>query len=271
MRNINSLYDIKGKIVIVTGGRTGIGLQAATAFSEAGCRITIADKESPMKICNVLSKKYKVESFPLELDVTDEKDVKKMITDTVNIFGRLDVLVNNVGGAIISDTLVTDLSDWNKIIKLNINSVFMCCREAGKIMIPQKYGKIINIASIYGFRGIDPRNYIPEEKIEAGKSRESLSFTSSKAAVINLTRDLAVNWAKYNITVNSISPGAFTTETTKKLMDQYCFDRITRRIPMNRWGTNDDLKGAFVFLASDASKYVTGHDLVVDGGWTAWC
>jgi len=271
MTRIDALFDLKDRVAVITGGGSGIGLQAATAFAEAGCRITIADIDSPKKTCSRLASQNNVEILPLTLDVTDEKDVIKMIEGTVKRFGKLDILVNNVGGAIISDTLRTALSDWQKIIDLNVTSMFLCCREAGRHMIKKKSGKIINIASVYGFRGTDPRNYIPEKNIKPGKSRESLSFTSSKAAVINLTRDLAVNWARYNITVNSISPGAFITGTTKKIMDEYCVKKITDRIPMGRWGGYDDLKGAFVFLASDASKYITGHDLVVDGGWTAWC
>lgn len=104
-------------------------------------------------------------------------------------------------------------------------------------MIENKYGKIIDIASVYGFRSTDSRNYIPEDQIKPGENREPLSFTSSKAAVINLTRDLAVNWTMYNITVNSASPGAFITRTTKKLIDKYCMDKITNKIPMGRWGS----------------------------------
>ena len=194
-----------------------------------------------------------------------------MVNYTLDYFNRLDIIVNNAGGASISDTLATDLSEWDHIIDLNLTSVFLCCREAGKQMIKNQYGKIINIASVYGSKGTDPRNYILPENIKPGNSRESLSFSASKAAVINLTRDLAANWARYNITVNSISPGAFSTESTKKFISKYSMNKITNRIPMNRWGEGDDLKGAIVFLASDASKYVTGHNLVVDGGWTAWC
>ena len=271
MKSLRELFDLKGKTAIITGGRTGIGFQAATALAEAGCRLTIADKEPPQQSCKILEEEYDVEMLPLKLDVTVEKDVRKMIDETISQFGRLDILVNNAGGAIISDTLETCLSDWNKIIELNVTSIFLCCREAGKYMVEQKYGKIVNIASVYGIRGTDPRNYVPPENIKPGKSRESLSFTASKGAVVNLTRDLAVNWARNNITVNSVSPGAFITETTKKLMDKYCMDKITERIPIRRWGIGDDLKGTFIFLASDASKYITGHNLVVDGGWTAWC
>jgi len=269
--NKYDLFNLRGKSAIITGGGSGIGMQAVMAFARAGCRITIADIRSPEKVCLQIERKYGVEALPLEMDITIEDNVTKMIKSTLEKFEDIDILVNNVGGAIISDTLRTTLSDWHRIMDLNVTSMFLCCRAAGRHMIDKKYGKIINIASVYGLRGTDPRNYIPEENISAGNSRESLSFTSSKAAVINLTRDLAVNWARYNITVNSISPGAFITGTTKKIMDDHCIKKITERIPMGRWGGEDDLKGSFIFLASDASKYITGHDLVVDGGWTAWC
>jgi gluconate 5-dehydrogenase len=133
-------------------------------------------------------------------------------------------------------------------------------------MIEAKYGKIINIASAYGIRGSDWRNYVTPEK-----TRELLSYSTSKGAVVNFTRELAVNWGRYNITVNTLSPGCFMTEETVKFVDEYTKNKLEYRFPLGRWGEDDDLKGAAVFLASDASKYVTGQNIVVDGGWTAWC
>lgn len=138
-------------------------------------------------------------------------------------------------------------------------------------MIARRYGKIINIASVYGIRGVDPRNYIKPSEMVPGKNRESLSYSASKGGVINFTKDLAVNWAKYNITVNSISPGPFFTDATKEYTNDYVKKKLSNRIPKGRWGTDDDLKGAIVFLASNASNYVTGQNIVVDGGWSSWC
>ena len=132
-------------------------------------------------------------------------------------------------------------------------------------MIQKKYGKIINIASVYSFIGSDSRNYI-----DTGEPREALSYSSSKGAIVNLTRDLAVNWVRYGVTVNAISPGAFETEATKDMLTDYCKKRFNYIIPAGRMGNEDDLKGAAVFLASDASKYVIGQNIVVDGGWSAW-
>ena len=137
-----------------------------------------------------------------------------------------------------------------------------------KNMIKRKSGKIINIASVLGENATDYRLY---RKPENKDYFEQLSYSASKGGVINLTRDLAVSWAKYNINVNSISPGAFLTENAKEFLEEFCYENIRKRIPFGRWGNDNDLKGAIVFLSSEASKYVTGHNLIVDGGWSLWC
>ena len=132
-------------------------------------------------------------------------------------------------------------------------------------MIKRGYGKIINVASVYGIIGSDPRNYI-----DTGKPREALSYCTSKGAIVNLTRDLGVNWAKYGITVNAISPGGFETEATKDMLSDYCRSKFNYIVPLGRFGSDDDLKGAAVLLASDASKYIIGQNIIVDGGWSSW-
>lgn len=271
--NLKELYNLKGSVAIITGGRTGLGLQMATALAEAGANLVIASRnyEKCTEVCRNLEEKYKIKSMAFKLDVTKEKDIKDLINKTIKHYGKIDILVNNVGEGIFVDTLNTKLSDWKYIMDLNVTSIFLSCREAGKHMIAQKYGKIINIASVYGIRGINPKNYVKPDKLKPGFNQESLNYTATKGAVINLTRDLAVSWAKYNITVNAISPGAFVTESTREFTDKYCKAAITSKIPIGRWGLDDDLKGAIIFLASDASKYVIGHNLIVDGGWSAWC
>jgi len=272
MVSVKELFNLRGSVAIVTGGRTGLGLQMATGLAEAGANLVIASRnyEKCKEVSKMIKERHDVEAIALSSDVTKETDIINLINETIEYFDKLDILVNNAGGAIISDTLYTELSDWKYIMDLNVTSIFLCCREAGKYMVKRGYGKIINIASVYGLRGSDQRNYVDSSKLKPGHNRESLSFTASKGAVINLTRDLAVDWAKHNITINAISPGAFLTEATRTL-DDYCKEKITYRIPMGRWGSDDDLKGAVVFLASNASKYVTGHNLIVDGGWTSWC
>jgi NAD(P)-dependent dehydrogenase (short-subunit alcohol dehydrogenase family) len=271
--NLKELYNLKGSVAIITGGRTGLGLQMATGLAEAGANLVIASRNynKCIEVCGRLEEKYKIKSMAFKLDVTKEKDIKDLINKTIEHYSRIDILVNNAGEGIFVDTIDTKLADWKYIMDLNVNGIFLSCREAGKHMIAQKYGKIINIASVYGIRGMDPKNYVEPAKLKPGFNQESLNYTASKGAVINLTRDLAANWAKHNITVNAISPGAFITESTKEFTDEYCKTTIASRIPAGRWGADDDLKGAIVFLSSNASKYVTGHNLVVDGGWSVWC
>jgi NAD(P)-dependent dehydrogenase (short-subunit alcohol dehydrogenase family) len=265
---IKELFDLKNRVAIITGSSSGLGYHMAEGLADAGSDVVIAARRYDLcrKIADDFHTKFEVDVLALNVDVTQEEDIANMVGQTVDHFGKIDILVNNVGKAHIKETQKTSLSEWNEILALNVNSMFLCSREVGNHMIEKGYGKIINIASVYGIRGIDWRNYVTPEK-----TRELLSYSTSKGAVINFTRDLAVNWARYNITVNTISPGCFFTEETRRFTDDYTIDKLKYRFPLGRWGDNDDLKGAVVFLASDASKYVTGHNLVVDGGWSAWC
>ena len=261
------LFDLKGKVAVVTGGVSGLGRQMAEGMAEFGAHLVIASRREQkcQEVCKVLSSRYGIEAVAMKLDVLKEKDISHLIHNTVRHFGRIDILMNNVGGAIISDTVDTRTEDWKEIFDLNVTSTFIGCREAGRYMIEKRYGKIINIASVYGFIGSDPRNYV-----DTGEPREALSYNASKGAIISLTRELAVNWIKYGINVNAISPGAFETEATKEMLTDYCRKKFSYAIPAGRMGTEDDLKGAAVLLASDASKYMVGQNIVVDGGWSVW-
>jgi len=261
------LFDLKGKVAIVTGGVSGLGHQMAEGMAEFGADLVIASRREKKcrEVCKSFSSKYGIDAVAMKLDVLNESDIIRLINNTIDHFGKIDILMNNVGCAVISDTVDTSTEDWKKIFDLNVTSTFVGCREAGKHMIDRGYGKIINIASVYGFIGSDPRNYV-----ETGEPREALSYSSSKGAIVNLTRELAVNWIKYGITVNAISPGAFETEATKEMLSDYCRERFNYIIPAGRMGSEDDLKGAAVFLASDASKYVIGQNITVDGGWSVW-
>ena len=266
--NLKNLFDLNGKVAIVTGGATGIGHQIAEGLAEFGSNLVIASRRVNLceEVCQNFKNKYGIDAIAIKLDVTNEKDIVNLIKKTVDCFGKIDILVNNVGGLIINDIFSTSVKNWNYIIDLNITSTFLCCREAGGHMIKRKYGKIINVASVYSIMGTDSRNYVNADE----ESREILSYCTSKGAIINFTRDLAVSWAKYNITVNAISPGGFETEGTKDMITDYSMKKFKYIIPMGKLGKDDDLKGAAVLLASDASKYITGHNLVVDGGWSCW-
>ena len=260
------IFDIKGRVAIVTAGAVGIGKMISRGLAEAGAKVVIAQRR--FELCDVLCgeyrEKYGVEALPLKLDVTKEREIVDCVEQVIARFGRIDILVNNVGESIIKDTFLTTLEEWNSIIALNLTSMFLLCREAGRHMKKQGSGKIINIASVLGMRASWREYRTP------GKTGELLSYASSKAAIVNFSRDLAANWAVHNITVNSISPGWFVTPVTEGLVDDEVKDLLIPRIPMKRPGVEDDMKGVALFLASDASRYVTGHNLVVDGGWSCW-
>ena len=175
-----------------------------------------------------------------------------MVDRTIDMFGKIDILINNAGITIRKEAIKYSERDWDKVVDINLKGVFLCCREVGKIMIKQGKGKIINIASLMSFIG---GITIP-------------AYAASKGGVGQLTKALSNEWAKYNVNVNAIAPGYFDTPLTKSLIENSVrYNEIKSRIPMERWGKPEDLKGAAVFLASDASDYITGHILVVDGGW----
>ncbi len=264
------LFDLTGQTAIVTGGGSGIGKMLCTGLAEAGANLVIASRRYDLckKVADEFASECGVETLAVRADVLEEKDVARLMEKTVDRFGRIDILVNNVGGSIVRNTLSAEVSEWDHILALNLRSVFLCCREAGKYMAEKGYGKIINIASVLAGRATDFRNYYqdPEELSRAGQ----LSYNASKGGIVSLTTDLAVEWSKYNITVNAISPGAFLTDQTAKFPD-FLVKNLCSRIPLGKFGDADDLKGAVVLLASRASKYLTGQNLVVDGGWTLWC
>ena len=272
--HIKDLYDLRRHVAVVTGGASGLGLQMATGLAEAGASLVIASRrlETCTQVSNRLIEEHGVDAIAVQLDVTKEEDVIHLAEVATAHYGKVDILINNVGGSTIGATISTTLSDWNHIMDLNLTSVFLCCREVGRHMIQRRYGKIINIASVYGIMGADWRNYVPPDNT----NYELLSCCATKGGIINLTRDLAVNWAKYNINVNAISPGGFDTEQRGRGGEVQDMDmsfakaKIRSATPTGRFGGEDDLKGAAVFLASRASAYVTGHNLVVDGGWSCW-
>jgi NAD(P)-dependent dehydrogenase (short-subunit alcohol dehydrogenase family) len=261
-----NIFDIKGRVALVTAGAVGIGKMISRGLAEAGAKVVIAQRRYELcdALCAEYREKYGVEALPLKLDVTKEREIVDCVERVMARFGRIDILVNNVGESIIKDTFSTTLEEWNSIITLNLTSMFLLCREVGKHMKKQESGKIINIASVLGMRASWREYGTP------GKTGELLSYASSKAAVVNFSRDLAANWARYNITVNSISPGWFVTPVTEGLVDDEVKNLLIPRIPMKRPGVEDDMKGVALFLASEASRYVTGHNLVVDGGWSCW-
>jgi gluconate 5-dehydrogenase len=256
--NAFDLFDLRGQVSMVTGGGYGLGKMMATGLAMAGSDIAVCSRK--LEKCETAAHEIAelgVEALPLQCDITSDKDVDRAVRETVKRFRKIDILVNNAGmgwGAAPEDMKI---EDWQKVVDLNITGVFRFTQKAGREMITQKRGKIINISSYAGFRGTDP-DFL-----------NSISYNASKGAIIAFTKDLATKWARHNINVNCIAPGFFPTKMTKWSLDNWG-DKILTRLLIKRFGKEDDLRGAVIYLASKASDYVTGHVLVVDGGLLAW-
>jgi NAD(P)-dependent dehydrogenase (short-subunit alcohol dehydrogenase family) len=258
MASVKELFNLEGRVSVVTGGATGLGLQMATALAEAGSNVVVCSRK--LENCEQAAgeiEKLGVKALGLACDATKPEQVEAVKDATLKKFGRVDVLVNNAGRAWVAPPEEMPLERWQQIMDLNVTAPFICSQVFGREMIKAKRGKIINIASIAGLVGRNPRAY------------NSLAYGSSKGALVNFTRDLAVKWAQHNIQVNCICPGFFVTPLNQKLYEKNK-ENIDREIPLGRTGGPDDLKGIAVLLASDASDFITGAIIPVDGGSVAW-
>ncbi|GGK30654.1 gluconate 5-dehydrogenase [Caldalkalibacillus thermarum] len=252
--HIQELFSLKGKTAIVTGGGRGLGAQMAEALAEAGANVVVCSRK--LEACRDVSEKLKtkgVQSLALKCDVTQPDDVQEVVKTTMDQFGSIDILINNSGISWGAPALEMPLDKFEKVMQVNVTGTFLMSQAVAKEMVKQQEGKIINIASVAGLGGSDP------EVLDA------IGYQASKGAVITLTKDLAVKLARYNIHVNAIAPGFFPTKMARPVIERNK-DKILRHTPLKRFGSEYDLKGAAVFLASRASDYVTGHVLVVDGG-----
>jgi len=252
-----SCYNIRGHNSIVTGASSGLGITFAEALAECGANLVIAARryEKLVHVANDLKDRYGVEVIPVRTDVSQEGDVNRMVKTAVDSFGSLEILVNNAGVASLSPSVDMTLDEWRKVIDINLTGVFLCARAAVREMIKKNYGKIVNIASIYG---------------AVGDIFHAAPYYASKGAVINLTRALAIEWAQHKINVNAVAPGFFPSEMTEQIFkNEDAMKHILSRTPIGRIGEPADLKAVLVYLASPASNYVTGQTIFVDGGWTA--
>ncbi len=251
------LFDLTGRVAVVTGGSIGLGRQMAEGLAEMGANVVLcARKEERCRQAALELQQLGVKAISLACDVKSQVSVQEMVDATLSQFGQIDILINNAGISWGAPTEDMRLEDWNKVIETNLTGTFLCAQAAGKAMIRQGRGKIINIASVAGLGGAPPE--LP-----------AIGYHASKGGVISFTKDLACKWAQHNIQVNAIAPGWFPTHMSGKIIERYK-ELFLSHIPLRRFGTEHDLKGAAVFLASDASNYVTGHVLVVDGGQSAW-
>jgi len=255
--NVKQLFDLSGCVAIVTGGSIGLGRQMAEGLAEMGADVVLCarKKERCQQAAAELAQRG-VKTLALACDVKDPASVRQLADDVLSQFGHIDILINNAGISWGAPVEQMSLEDWNKVLETNLTGTFLCSQAAGKVMIQQKRGKIINIASVSGLGGAPPE--LP-----------AIAYHASKGGVIAFTKDLACKWAMHNIQVNAIAPGWFPTHMSNRVLERYG-DLFLDRIPLKRFGNDHDLKGAAVFLASRASDYVTGHVLVVDGGQTAW-
>ena len=252
------LFNLNGETAIVTGGAIGLGKQMALAMAELGADIVICSRK--LDRCEEMA--HQIESFgvkalALRCDLTRAEEIDQVIKETLKEFGKIDILVNNSGRTWGAPVEELKIEDWKKVIDLNITGTFQFTQRVGSEMIKRKKGKIINIVSYAGLIGTDPE-YL-----------DAIAYNTSKGGLISFTRDLAVKWARHGIQVNAIAPGWFVTEMTKRIKEHH-EKKMIDRLLIKRFGGEDDLKGAIVFLASKASDYITGQILCVDGGLTAW-
>ncbi|MGM0919902.1 MAG: SDR family oxidoreductase [Bacillota bacterium] len=253
--HVKEMFDLTDKVAIITGGGRGLGEQMAEGFAQAGASLVLCSRKAAAceDAAARLSREYGVKAIALSCDVTNSEDVKNVVKTTIEKFGKIDILVNNSGATWGAPVQEMPLEAWNKVMNVNVTGTFLMSQEAGKQMIKQKSGKIINIASVAGLGGTDPR-YM-----------DTIAYNTSKGAVITFTKDLAVKWGQYNINVNAIAPGFFPTKMSQVIIENGK-DHFLNITPLKRFGTDQDLKGAALFLAARASDFITGDVLVVDGG-----
>ena len=248
------LFDLTGRVALVTGGSRGLGLQIAEALGEAGAKVMLSSRKAGdlEEAVAHLSQKG-IDARWIAADASNPEDARRIVSETLERLGPIDVLVNNAGAAWGAPAEDHPLEAWDKVMNLNIRSLFVISQAAAKLsMIPRRQGRIINIASIAGLGGNPP-------------GMETLAYNTSKGAVVNFTKALAAEWGEFGITVNALAPGFFPSKMTKGTLEKMG-DDLVKHAPLRRLGDDDDLKGAALLFASAAGKHITGQVLAVDGG-----
>ena len=257
--SIQQLFDLNGKKAVVTGGSRGLGLQIAEGLCEMGAEVLISARkadELEATAAELRAQGHRVKT--VAADTASEEGVRRLAQAALESLGQVDILVNNAGTSWAAPAEEHPLEAWDKVMNLNVRSVFLLTQILGReSMIPRRYGRIVNVASIAGLRGNPPG------------AMKTLAYNASKGAVVNFTRALAGEWAPYGITVNAIAPGFFPSRMTQGAIAQYGEETLAGLCPLNRLGGPEDLKGAALLFASNAGQHITGQILAVDGGLTA--
>jgi gluconate 5-dehydrogenase len=259
MHTIKELFDLTGKTALITGGSRGLGLQLAEALGEQGAKLVISSrKQNELDEAIAHLKQRGIDALAIASDLGKEEAPQALAAASLKHLGHVDILINNAGATWGAPAEDHPLEAWDKVMNLNIRSIFQLSQVIGKqSMIPRHYGRIVNIASIAGLGG------------NGASSMQTIAYNTSKAAVINFTRTLAGEWGQYGITVNAIAPGFFPSKMTKGLLEKLGAEEMAQRAPLRRLGDDEDLKGAVLLFSSNAGKHITGQTLAVDGGVSA--
>ncbi|MBL8352502.1 MAG: SDR family oxidoreductase [Burkholderiaceae bacterium] len=252
---IQQLFDLSGRVALVTGGSRGLGLQIAEALGEAGAKVMLTSrKAADLEEAVAELSQRGIDARWIAADAANPDEARRVCRETLERLGPVDILVNNAGAAWAAPAEDHPLDGWDKVMNLNVRSVFVFSQTIARLsMIPRRQGRIINLASIAGIAGNAPW-------------QETIAYNTSKGAVVNFTRTLAAEWGEHGINVNAIAPGFFPSRMTASTLDRVGEEAMAARAPLRRLGDDDDLKGAAVLLASQAGKHITGQILVVDGG-----
>lgn len=255
---VRELFNLEGRIAVVTGGSRGLGLEIAHGLGESGATVVVtARRREWLGPAEEELHAAGINAESVACDVADPTQIDALADGVLRRHGRVDILVNAAGISWGASAVKMPLERWRSVLDVNATGTFLCCQAFGRPMIERGEGRIVNVASVAGLIGQDP------------DMMDAVGYTASKGAVVALTRDLAVKWARHGVAVNAVAPGFFPTRMTKGLLEQHEV-RLAAASPMQRIGRPGELKGVVVFLASAASSYVTGQILAVDGGMTAW-
>ena len=256
MKHPEQRFRLAGRVAVVTGASSGMGVTFAEALAAAGARVVVAARRGERLRELVLEiERHGGEALAVTCDVSREEEVDGLVAATLRAYGAADVLVNNAGFTTVIAAEEQSVEDWRAHLDVNLTGVFLCAQRFGRHMLEEGRGSIVNVASVLGF-------------VASGQVRQA-AYAASKGGVVNLTRELAAQWARRGVRVNALAPGWFPTEMTADMFgDERSLGWMRSRTPLGRGGQLDELIGPLLFLASDASSFVTGHVLTVDGGWT---